>query len=427
MKGFARFVKELIIAILLCVCAFFLVRVISNKAEKVQVKNSQIEVDAEKVNELCKEFGPELYFYPGDFNKTKIVKNITTYQGIDYSLVYTPQYYYDYNENARNACGIDARKLIKYFVTTDMAQGVRANETFDVASYYNANKDLREQFGPNFEAYYRHYMSTGHNEPERKVLGVQKIEDQITVYDDFDYASVFDAYYYYENNPDLQKELTLPGPAGCIDDAKALQHFVDYGVYEYRQAKENFDIVSFFLLNTDLWDVYKDNMFAYLVHYVNNNEQENRVAVGNHNVEEFESAIFELKPAIEKETIRILNRVGYSLYSAFYWCADIPYTSLPLNWSTEGYALYTFANWRGNCYSKASAFYYMARMLGYDAHILHGYVLFRNSTELAPHGWVEINGLVYDPDFEGETGRGGYGFHYGREGTWVYSDYCYVN
>ena len=49
---------------------------------------------------------------------------------------------------------------------------------------------------------------------------------------------------------------------------------------------------------------------------------------------------------------------------------------------------------RGNCYCYASVFWYLARWLGYDAKIYSGGVLG------GPHGWVEIDGYIYDTQLE---------------------------
>ena len=49
---------------------------------------------------------------------------------------------------------------------------------------------------------------------------------------------------------------------------------------------------------------------------------------------------------------------------------------------------------RGNCYCYASVFWYLARWLGYDAKIFSGGVLD------GPHGWVEIDGYIYDTQLE---------------------------
>ncbi len=421
-----KIIKIIFIIVLVAVSVFAIVRVTDAKVKKITETKHRINISKEEIKERCDQYGTTVEFFPGDYNKTKIVKNLTTYKGVDYSLVYNPQYYYNNYEPAKEACGTDAVKLINHFMKEGMVLGVRACEGFDVASYYNANKDLREQFGPDFRQYYKHYVSTGHNEPNRKVLDVPEILEPITVYDGFDYAKAYDLKYYIENNEDLREYVTIPGPAGCINDAKAIQHFIESGIEELRQASENFDFVSYFVSNPDLRELYRTNFLAYVVHYVNNEPDEGRVAVGRHNYDEYKQALFDLKPTIEKETIKRLNIIGYNLYAAYAWCVRIPYVNLPLNWSAESYAMYAFGNGRGNCFSKACALYYMARYLGYDAHVVRGYCLSAAGERLSAHGWVEINGLLYDPDFEMEKGRNGFGISYGDEGTFRYADYWYM-
>ncbi len=55
---------------------------------------------------------------------------------------------------------------------------------------------------------------------------------------------------------------------------------------------------------------------------------------------------------------------------------------------TVRYASYYFDNHAGNCYSYASAFAYMAKALGYENVCVCSGIT---------HGWVEIDGLTYDP------------------------------
>ena len=78
----------------------------------------------------------------------------------------------------------------------------------------------------------------------------------------------------------------------------------------------------------------------------------------------------------------------------------------------------------------AATFYYMAKVLGYDAHQVAGYVP-RIGGGVTPHSWVEIviNGTVYvfDPNFTNETGGNGYQIRYGTSGTWMYSSYYRMN
>ena len=72
----------------------------------------------------------------------------------------------------------------------------------------------------------------------------------------------------------------------------------------------------------------------------------------------------------------------------------------------------------------------MAKVLGYDAHQVAGYVP-KIGGGVTPHSWVEIviNGTVYvfDPNFTNETGGNGYQIRYGTSGTWMYSSYYRMN
>ena len=54
------------------------------------------------------------------------------------------------------------------------------------------------------------------------------------------------------------------------------------------------------------------------------------------------------------------------------------------------YANHFFDTWSGDCLTYAAAFAYMAKAIGYDD------VYALNSTG---HGWAEINGLIYDPEY----------------------------
>ena len=59
----------------------------------------------------------------------------------------------------------------------------------------------------------------------------------------------------------------------------------------------------------------------------------------------------------------------------------------------------------------------MAKLLGYDAHLINGRVPLKVGG-YGPHGWVEIieNGTtyVYDPDFTLETSGNGFHLTYGN-------------
>ena len=130
--------------------------------------------------------------------------------------------------------------------------------------------------------------------------------------------------------------------------------------------------------------------------------------------------------------VNVLNQVGWNLRAAYNWSAGLPYYRMASSPSqgSEWFALYGFENYTGNCYVMAATFYYMAKVLGYDAHQVAGYVP-RIGGGVTPHSWVEIviNGTVYvfDPNFTNETGGNGYQIRYGTSGTWMYSSYYRMN
>ena len=132
--------------------------------------------------------------------------------------------------------------------------------------------------------------------------------------------------------------------------------------------------------------------------------------------------------------IRLIKCKG-NLRKAFNWSASLRYAGnikISKKTPTE-YGLYGFKTGTGDCYVMAATFYWMAKVAGYDAHYVKGYVLTKNGK--GPHGWVEIdkksNGktipYVYDPNFYHDyKSKGkqytGYGFRYGAKNTYRYDN-----
>ncbi len=75
--------------------------------------------------------------------------------------------------------------------------------------------------------------------------------------------------------------------------------------------------------------------------------------------------------------------------------------------NVTNYAKYGFQTGRGDCYVRRLHFYRMAKVAGYDANYVTGYV--NKGKGLAPHAWVEIKvqrkTYVYDPNFQSEFGK----------------------
>lgn len=84
------------------------------------------------------------------------------------------------------------------------------------------------------------------------------------------YQAVFDADYYYNNNPDLQSAIGS-------DPMKLFEHFYNTGMAEGRRGNEDFDVNSYKEHNDDLKALFGDNLKAYYEHYINGGCNEGRI------------------------------------------------------------------------------------------------------------------------------------------------------
>ena len=137
----------------------------------------------------------------------------------------------------------------------------------------------------------------------------------------------------------------------------------------------------------------------------------------------------------EQKAKSVLDTIGWDLRAAYNWSAHaLPYYTLGPEVTgnsvhSEWYANFGFDNHKGNCYVMAATFQKMAKLLGYDAHLVEGYI--RTYNGRGRHGWVEIdmNGTTYvfDPNFEYGGYGNGYQINYGMSGTFEYIDYARVD
>ena len=201
----------------------------------------------------------------------------TVYNGIDYGDVYNYNYYVSLYDDIRQTYGIDDEAVLKHFVQYGMAEGRKASAEFDVNCYKTNYADLRNVYGLNNKAYYEHYIKYGKNEMRNATRyidisntrpGVNSI-DTSTFYNGVDYSSVYNYTYYIANNPDVKNF--------CGGNrAKALKHFVQYGMAEGRQGCATFNAVSYAYRYPDLRSIYKNNIKMYYMHYIYYGRKENR-------------------------------------------------------------------------------------------------------------------------------------------------------
>lgn len=84
-----------------------------------------------------------------------------------------------------------------------------------------------------------------------------------------DYSSVFDADYYYNLYPDLQKSIGN-------NPAELLYHYINYGMAEGRSAISTFDVLSYKGRYPDLQRAYGNNLKSYVLHYMKYGKAEGR-------------------------------------------------------------------------------------------------------------------------------------------------------
>ncbi len=142
------------------------------------------------------------------------------------------------------------------------------------------------------------------------------------------------------------------------------------------------------------------------------------------------------RKAAEADARAVLDKTGWNFKSAYDWCVkNITYKkgtpSDNSNYGVDNFARYGFEHKKGNCYTFASCLYEMGKLLNVDIHVIHGKVLYRNSS-YGPHAWNEVdqNGKTYvcDAEYEKECIQqkrshiSGYMFPYKTKGTWKYAN-----
>jgi hypothetical protein len=87
-----------------------------------------------------------------------------------------------------------------------------------------------------------------------------------------DYSGVFDPGYYADTYPDLKN-------AFGYNEELLLQHFVNYGMSEGRQAKSDFNVIMYRNRYADLQNAFGADLKSYFLHYIRYGKAEGRTAV----------------------------------------------------------------------------------------------------------------------------------------------------
>ena len=163
----------------------------------------------------------------------EIVNPRVKYKGVDYSKVYDFKFYIAHNPELKYLYDCNDIGAIQHFVEQGIPARKQAKETFDVRSYINAHKDLRQAFGGDIAAYVKHYMEYGQKEG-RMATGMPRMLNFATDHILGDYAGIYDFNDYTDKYSDMIRTYGF-------DDVAILNHFVRFGIKEGRTAKASYD------------------------------------------------------------------------------------------------------------------------------------------------------------------------------------------
>lgn len=184
----------------------------------------------------------------------------TVYNGVDYAAVYNYNYYVNKYPDIKRAFGNNDYKALQHFALYGMNEGRQGSANFDVGSYYNRYADLRRAFGTNWQRYYIHYIRYGRLEG-RSAVDCTSLKNPTTIYNGVNYGAVYDYNYYTKKNPDVARAF------GGNED-QILQHFVNYGMNEGRQASGDFNIHNYANRYSDLKKAFGNNWKSYYLHFI---------------------------------------------------------------------------------------------------------------------------------------------------------------
>ncbi len=92
----------------------------------------------------------------------------TTYNGVDYALVYDYNFYMGHAD-LKKVYGNNKAGALKHFVTYGMKEGRQASPNFNVNVYRANYIDLQNAFGSSLPKYYKHYIQYGKKEGRNAV------------------------------------------------------------------------------------------------------------------------------------------------------------------------------------------------------------------------------------------------------------------
>ena len=192
----------------------------------------------------------------------------TMYNGVEYDMVYDPNFYLEHFADVRAAYANDGYALIAQYVNYGINEGRQANAWFDPYVYKDNYVDLRNVFGNNIGDYIRHYVFYGCAEGRQGFVRIAS-DDKISSLYGIDLSSIYNYDYYTSHNPDVYA-------AFGSDDVATIMHFVNDGMREGRQGNEAFNVQGYKNRYLDLRRAYGYDLNQYYFHYLSSGRFEGR-------------------------------------------------------------------------------------------------------------------------------------------------------
>lgn len=173
---------------------------------------------------------------------------VNPYEEID-RIIFDANFYADANTDVRDIYGYDYDKLYQHWQEHGKKEGRSPSAIFDPGYYLANNSDVKDAVGNTYEGAYIHFEKYGYK------------EDRVL-------SPVFNMIYYKQANSDVK---ALGSNLGI------LTHFMKYGMNEGRVASEEFNPGIYAQRNSDIKDAFGKNYKKYYDHYIIHGRREGRV------------------------------------------------------------------------------------------------------------------------------------------------------
>ncbi|MBE6119169.1 MAG: hypothetical protein E7189_01830 [Erysipelotrichaceae bacterium] len=204
-----------------------------------------------------------------------------TYNGVDYSAVYNPDYYYNHYPDLQRAIGYNYSGLIAHFVNNGMREGRQASEGFSLTFYKNTYPDLQRAFGNNYSAYYYHYLYYGINEGRSAAGSSWTTDGRYTYYSKngeylTGWQTIDGRKYYFDANGRLSSKqgIDVSSANGHIDWAQVKADGIDFAIIRIGYGSDyTYQDDATALENIAACEAYGIPYGVYLYSYALNGEQ----------------------------------------------------------------------------------------------------------------------------------------------------------